>query len=1041
MTVAAAIMAYNAERKLTDTLESLSGQVDQIVIGIDSKTTDHTQEVAEAFGAETFTFDLDDDFSQARQQTFDRVTTDWALWIDTDDTLASDIPVRQLAAEQPAEVGAVWLPYVYHRDEYGNVTTLFDRERLIRMSAKPRWQGRLHETCTYEGTLARDGRVWVEHKNRTEEGKGERNFRILHKMVEDPNDHRAVIYLAHQYFAGQDWENACLWYEKFLDLRSPGDVAEEKWQAMVYLAKARRSYGDISGSIRAANQALLLCPQYADAYFELSQSYATRGDWERSIHWHEEGLTKKQPDRVLIQNPLDYTFNPFVISHFAYYQAGNLDKAIESVEKACAIRPKDPILVNAYVQYNWRKERDESIRSAVRIADHLLECNEPLKAQAVLDNLPAGTISPLADEARGRVAERLAHLKDDVEYENFYFMSEESGDPLEKLDIPFPRADWIIERLQKIGAKRVLDVGIGDGQIPFRLARAGIQTVGIDIDPRRVKEANRYAVKAGYMNERVPEDRAQKFADLIATNQERLNVCALEKARLPEADSDNSAGEVRQLLDEKIAMLEARDKALKEERDAPAALPTMDRDAMCQFHYGSADDIPQKVRDLGPYDAVILGEILEHVPDPEKVLDQADALAPRVLITTPDGASSYQYFENKMNPNSDHGGHIRAYARNELEALLWKRGRLVESHTHPETEYILLAEYAPKESILERPPVVIYCGPGLEEWTPDQIDRKGLGGSETAAVKLAEALVDRGLRVMVYGPSEGVWNGVFYRHFSKFNPRNPVFAFISWRNPAMFDLPVQAQVKYLWMHDTDAGPNLTEERAKGIDGVMALSGWHINHLETMYPFLTGKCFVIGNGIDPTRFDNTDVIRDPNRVAYASSPDRGLEQALLLWPQVREQNPNAELHVFYGFENFDKMGGPADYKRKIMNLAKQPGVVMRGRMGQKELAQELQKCSAMFYPGPHDFCETFGIAFLEAQAAGCVPVTRDNGALPETNRFGIVLANDSDKYVESLLLAMGRTGRKRMIAWAKDQTWAQVAGRLIDQFRGAMAKAA
>jgi glycosyltransferase involved in cell wall biosynthesis len=141
-----------------------------------------------------------------------------------------------------------------------------------------------------------------------------------------------------------------------------------------------------------------------------------------------------------------------------------------------------------------------------------------------------------------------------------------------------------------------------------------------------------------------------------------------------------------------------------------------------------------------------------------------------------------------------------------------------------------------------------------------------------------------------------------------------------------------------------------------------------------------------------------------------------------------------LTVFYGWDNYDLMGGRQDYKRKIRQLADQPGVVWRGRLGQKELARELSKCGAMFYPGPHSFEETFGITFVEAQAAGCIPVTRDNGALPEVNKFGKVIPNDAppERWVTALLAAINASkhDRERAMEWARSVTWKDVAGRML-----------
>ena len=123
-----------------------------------------------------------------------------------------------------------------------------------------------------------------------------------------------------------------------------------------------------------------------------------------------------------------------------------------------------------------------------------------------------------------------------------------------------------------------------------------------------------------------------------------------------------------------------------------------------------------------------------------------------------------------------------------------------------------------------------------------------------------------------------------------------------------------------------------------------------------------------------------------------------------------------------------------YRTYIERLAQQLGISWRGRVGQRVLATELLRADAMLYPGPHDFCETYGITFLEAQAAGCVPVTRDNGALPETNAHGITLPNESseDEWVSAVQAALDYSDEERakMRDWAKTQTWDSVADRVV-----------
>jgi glycosyltransferase involved in cell wall biosynthesis len=161
----------------------------------------------------------------------------------------------------------------------------------------------------------------------------------------------------------------------------------------------------------------------------------------------------------------------------------------------------------------------------------------------------------------------------------------------------------------------------------------------------------------------------------------------------------------------------------------------------------------------------------------------------------------------------------------------------------------------------------------------------------------------------------------------------------------------------------------------------------------------------------------------------------------MWPAVRKAIPGAELHVFYGWENYDKSHRPLDFKNYIAGLADQPGVVWRGRTGQKDLARELMKSGGLLYPGPHPFNETFCIVVLEAQAAGAVPITRNNGALPETNKHGEALSNATSVkgYIKAMRRAIARTEseRQEMKDWAKTQTWAVIADRFLLKLREAL----
>lgn len=77
-----------------------------------------------------------------------------------------------------------------------------------------------------------------------------------------------------------------------------------------------------------------------------------------------------------------------------------------------------------------------------------------------------------------------------------------SGTPTREPDVPYePSAPGVVDamlRLAKVGPGDVVyDLGCGDGRIVVAAARLGARGVGVDIDPRRIREARANARAAG----------------------------------------------------------------------------------------------------------------------------------------------------------------------------------------------------------------------------------------------------------------------------------------------------------------------------------------------------------------------------------------------------------------------------------------------------------------------------------------------------------------------------------------------------------------
>jgi glycosyltransferase involved in cell wall biosynthesis len=230
---------------------------------------------------------------------------------------------------------------------------------------------------------------------------------------------------------------------------------------------------------------------------------------------------------------------------------------------------------------------------------------------------------------------------------------------------------------------------------------------------------------------------------------------------------------------------------------------------------------------------------------------------------------------------------------------------------------------------------------------------------------------------------------------------SPSDLFVAVRVPRVFDASINASQKWLWLQDWDQGGELQPPRLSQIDRVVVVSFWHETYIRQQYGVAANRFFVSRNGIDLARFDVEPVNRKRHCLIYSSSPDRGLDRILTMWPMIRKIWPDAELHTFYGWRAFDRSMEMAPalraeyetFRSRMLGAMEQPGIVQHNRVDQWHLARAFMASEVWLYPTR--FCETGCITALEAQAAGAIPVTNNLAALGEVVRGGIVLPPDSD----------------------------------------------
>lgn len=249
-------------------------------------------------------------------------------------------------------------------------------------------------------------------------------------------------------------------------------------------------------------------------------------------------------------------------------------------------------------------------------------------------------------------------------------------------------------------------------------------------------------------------------------------------------------------------------------------------------------------------------------------------------------------------------------------------------------------------------------------WSPTDIR---LGGTEDSVVRWAEELNKRGHVVTVYrnkGTEPLFHNGVNYTGRENYTRQNAAKFCINVKSPEVAPL-----VPTLYLtNETDAGKHDLSK----YEGVIWCSQWAVDNIPTN----AKQTFILPYGYDSKKIYPGQKIRC--QCFYGSSPDRGLDTLLNVWPDIHMKHPEAILILTYGAQ-VPSLDG-------VMNL----GVV------DEETMNEIYQISD-FWLHPCNGGELYCITGIKAQAAGCIPVVIPRMALSETVVNGYWADNEANYF--------------------------------------------
>lgn len=158
------------------------------------------------------------------------------------------------------------------------------------------------------------------------------------------------------------------------------------------------------------------------------------------------------------------------------------------------------------------------------------------------------------------------------------------------------------------------------------------------------------------------------------------------------------------------------------------------------------------------------------------------------------------------------------------------------------------------------------------------------------------------------------------------------------------------------------------------------SNWQMEAYINHYGIPWSHCIVIQNGITP--IPDHEKPTDQIRLAYWSTPHRGLNILVPVFEQLCQKHDNIELDVYSSFNLYGWGQRDDEFKALFEACDKHPKINNHGAIPNDELRKRLEKTHILAYPSI--WAETSCITLMEAMSARLACVHSNLAALSETS---------------------------------------------------------
>lgn len=272
------MIVKNEEGNIRRCLQSVAGVVDEIIV-VDTGSTDATPEIAREMGAKVYSYDWNENFSDARNASIQRATGEWIFFLDADEELARES--RDVLARYTAEknVEGYFIKIINYIGADGWAETCPDVVfRLFRNRPEYRFRGAIHEQIAdvileknKQASYGMANEIVIMHygyldSQIDQKDKKNRNLKIIEKELESqPGNYLLRYHYGVELFRLEKYAEATQVFVETANHTDPQTIYFPK--LLRYIVLAYHSAGQPEKALDTIAQGLRVFPDYADLYY------------------------------------------------------------------------------------------------------------------------------------------------------------------------------------------------------------------------------------------------------------------------------------------------------------------------------------------------------------------------------------------------------------------------------------------------------------------------------------------------------------------------------------------------------------------------------------------------------------------------------------------------------------------------------------------------------------------------------------------------------------------------------------------------------